>query len=141
MPDNIQLGLVFDAEEQPTNCQKALKWMDSPGGRHVLRDLYALAAVYAQDWKRYGIQISMKMIFENERHAIKKCRAGIQKRGKSHLLKPEYGYTLNNTYTAFCARHILSHKPEWAGLFETRQLDAHKSKIVSEVTVRKYAWQ
>lgn len=52
-------------------ADRAERWMHSPGGRHVMRDLYALAARYERDWRRTGIPISMKLLFEIERQRIK----------------------------------------------------------------------
>lgn len=52
-------------------ADRAERWMHSPGGRHVMRDLYALAAQYASVWKRTGIPVSIKLLFEIERHRIK----------------------------------------------------------------------
>ena len=42
---------------EPSLAERADRWMHSPGGRHVMRDLYALAAKYARDWRRdRGVQ-------------------------------------------------------------------------------------
>lgn len=37
-------------------------------------------------------------------------------------LKKSYGYTLNNDYTAHIARHIMEHRRDLDGLFETREM-------------------
>lgn len=104
---------------------RAERWMHSPGGRHVMRDLYALAAKYALDWRRTGIPISMKLLYEVERHRIKCVTARALRRG--FKIKDEYGYTLNNSYTAYIARHIMDRREDWKWLFETRRLkDDHK---------------
>ena len=42
-------------------------------------------------------------------------------------IKDEYGYTLNNSYTAYIARHIMDRREDWKELFETRRLkDDHE---------------
>lgn len=106
----------------PSLAERADRWMHTPGGRHVMRDLYALAARYARDWRRTGIPVSVKMLFEVERHRIKCVTARALRCGM--VMKDEYGYTLNNSHTAYIARHIMARRPEWAGLFETRQTRA-----------------
>jgi len=95
------------------------RWKDLPGARHVIRDIYALAAKYVPEWQRTGIQVSIKLLFEIERHRMKHRTARAQRRG----MNPTgwKGYTLNNTFTAPMARHIEEHKPEWAGMFEKRE--------------------
>ena len=103
-------------------ADRAERWMHSQGGRHVMRDLYALASQYARVWKRTGIPVSMKLLFEVERHRIKCVTARALRCGM--VLPDEYGYTLNNSNTAYIARHIMGHRPEWNGLFEVRELRA-----------------
>lgn len=101
-------------------ADRAARWIHSPGGRHVMRDLYALAAHYARDWKRYGIPVSVALIFEIERQRIKTVRARALRRG--FKIADESGYTLNNSYSAYIARHIMERRKDWDGLFETRKL-------------------
>lgn len=103
-------------------ADRAERWMHSPGGRHVMRDLYALAAKYANDWRRTGIPVSIKLLFEIERHRIKIVTARALRCGM--VMKDEYGYTLNNSNTAYIARHIMDRRPDWDGLFEVRELRA-----------------
>ena len=103
-------------------ADRAERWIHSPGGRHVMRDLYALAAQYARVWRTTGIPVSVKLLFEVERHRIKCVTARALRLG--YAIKDEYGYTLNNSYTAYIARHIMSRRDEWNGLFEVRELRA-----------------
>lgn len=95
------------------------RWIELPGARHVMRDLYALAAGYVWDWKRTGIPVSSKLLVELERHRIKRVTARAQRRFRK--MPAWNGYTLNNSFTAAIARHLVRHKPEWAGLFEMRE--------------------
>ena len=101
-------------------ADRADAWMHSPGGRHVMRDFYALAARYARDWRSTGIPVSVKLLFEVERHRIKCVTARALRRGLT--IKDEYGYTLNNSYTAHVARHIMARRTDWIGMFEVREL-------------------
>lgn len=103
-------------------ADRAERWMHSPGGRHVMRDLYALASRYERDWRTTGIPVSVKMLFEIERHRIKCVTARALRRG--YEIADEYGYTLNNSYTAYIARHMMAHRSAWSGMFEVRELRA-----------------
>ena len=99
--------------------QRFESWKESKGGRYVLRDLYALASGYANEWKRSGVKVSVKLLWEMERHRIKMVRARAQRMGRK--IGQDQGYTLNNTFTALVARHIEDRRPDWKGLFETRE--------------------
>lgn len=101
---------------------RAERWIHSAGGRHVMRDLYALASQYAKVWKRTGIPISVALLFELERQRIKTVTARALRCGM--VVKDEYGYTLNNSHRAYIARHIMSRRDEWNSLFEVRELRA-----------------
>ena len=87
-----------------------------------MRDMFALAAKFAPRWKRTGIPVSVAMLWETERQRIKEVSARACRMG--YRIKDEYGYTLNNSYTAYIARHIMSRRDEWNGLFEVRELRA-----------------
>ena len=104
-----------------SNKEKADAWIHTKGGRMIMRDLYAIAAGFVDDWQKSGIPVSMDYIYHIERHRIKMVRSRAQK--MSVKIEKEYGYSLNNSYTAYVARHILAHKPEWAGLFELRHVE------------------
>lgn len=101
-------------------ADQAERWIHSPAGRHVMRDLYALAATYAKTWKRTGIPISMKLLFEIERQRIKTVTARAQARGIR--IGKDAGYSINNSRSAYVARHMVMRKPEWNGLFEMREV-------------------
>lgn len=103
-------------------ADRAERWMHSPGGRHVMRDLYALAAKYERDWRSTGIPVSVAMLFEIERHRIKIVTARALRLG--YEIADEYGYTLNNSYRAYVARHMMDRRTDWKGMFEVRELRA-----------------
>lgn len=94
-------------------------WKDTRGGRQILRDLYAKAAPYARRWRRTGLQVSMKLLWELERDRIREVRTRAQRRGIR--IPQDRGYTLNNDFTPLVARHIYAHRPDWDGMFELRE--------------------
>ena len=95
------------------------EWKQSLGARHVLRDMHAKAAGFFRDYQRFGIRVSMKYLWEIERHHLGKVRARLKRMGGD--LEKWHGYRLNNNFTALIARHILDRHPEWDGLFEIRE--------------------
>jgi len=94
--------------------------MHSAGGRHVMRDLYALAAKFVPRWRRTGIPLSVALLWETERQRIKEVSARCQQRGIR--LSKDNGYTLNNDRRAYVARHIMDRRRDWDGLFEIREV-------------------
>lgn len=114
-----QTDLPFEPSGPMSLAERADCWMHTPGGRHVMRDLYAIAAGLERDWRRYGIPVSCKYIWEIERHRIKCVRARLQRRGVK--LEKWRNFTLNNTLTAYIARHMMARRPDWAGMFEVRE--------------------
>jgi hypothetical protein len=118
MGNSTQLDFCLD-KDAPL-AARAWNWMHTRGGRMIMRDLYALAASFVSDWQNSGIPISMSYLFEIERHRIKLVRARAQKMHAD--ITRDYGYTLNNSYRAYVARHILNARPDWAGLFELREV-------------------
>ena len=95
-------------------------WADSPGGRQVLRIAYAITAKYATRFLRTGRRVSMKLIYEIMRDNIAFIKA--RTRANGLVFHKVDGFALNNNFHAYMARHILTHKPKWAGLFETREV-------------------
>ena len=89
----------------------------------MLQIAYALTARYARRFQQTGRRVSMKLVFELMRDNIIFIRAKM--RSKGIMLHKMEGFSLNNNLHAYMARHILDHKPNWNGLFETRTL-GHK---------------
>lgn len=102
----------------PVPGQEFLAWKEQPGARQVLRRCYAVASRYAARYRRTGIGVSVKLIWELVRDHIKLGRMRLKARGVK--LSQWSGYTLNNSFTASLARHMLDHHPEWTGLFDLR---------------------
>ncbi len=112
---NYQIDLIDE-----TPLQKFERWKQTAGARHVLRKAYAIAAHYAARHRRTQRRVSMKLIWELLRDHI----SYVRQRATPETLAHFEGYTLNNIFTPYVARHILAHKPEWAGVFELRELHA-----------------
>ncbi len=125
---------------EPTVEQKFEAWKQTAGGGHVLRDIYAMAAPYARAYKREGVKVSVKLLWEMERHRIKRVRSRAQRLGVR--VGKVQGYTLNNNFTALVARHIESRRPDWAGMFERRERNrdgGRKLAVVLPMDTRKSA--
>lgn len=104
-PD-LTTGQLFDA------------WKETPGARRVLQMAYAIAAGYARRFQRNGRRVSMTLVFEILRDNV----AAVISRRRGLKLEKVDGFVLNNNFRPYMARHIIAHKPEWAGLFEMREL-------------------
>ena len=101
-----------------TNRAKFEAWKQTPGGARVMQIAYGITAQYARRFQRTGRMASIKLIWEQMRDNIAHIKARMQARGIS--LDKQDGFALNNNFHAYIARHIMEHKAEWNGLFETR---------------------
>ena len=99
-----------------TNRAKFEAWKQTPGGARVMQIAYGITAQYARRFQRTGRRASIKLIWEQMRDNI----AHIKRRGVP--LEKSEGFALNNSFTAYIARHIMEHRQEWRGLFETREI-------------------
>jgi hypothetical protein len=103
-------------------------WKATPGGAQVLCRAYRIAAGYGHRYQRTGQRVSMKLIYELLRDRVTGIRRELKRRGI--VLKKENGFRLNNDFTAHISRHIISHRPEWAGMFELREIDGDANNLV-----------
>lgn len=108
----------------PTLQQQFETWADSAGGRHILNLLYRRAAGYAGRFKRTGRQVSIRLLWEQVRDHVSHYGPKL----KSKLPAKIDGYRMNDHLHSFAARHILDHRPEWAGLFELREVGKARKK-------------
>lgn len=101
--------MIADVYERP-------EWADDPIGRQWWDFNLANPAVLARlislcmDWLevRPGERVSMKMLWE-------------RLRWETAVGDATADYRLNNNYTSLYARWVLVLRPEWDGLFETRE--------------------
>ncbi len=114
-----------EAQEDPGDDCKDLSpadqweiWKELQGSRHVLRQAYRFTSHYAQQYRRTGQRVSVKLIWELVRHHVKTVRARALRAGVD--IKDWQGYKLNNIFTPYLARHIIDHRPDWDGMFEMR---------------------
>lgn len=95
-------------------------WKETPGGRHTLRLLYRTVAPYAARYQRTGRRVAIGLIWELLRDRVAWVRRRLAARGVE--IERWDGFAFNNNFRAYAARHILSRRPEWDGLFATRKL-------------------
>ena len=102
-------------------------WRQTPGGKHVLRHAYRITAPYAARYKRTGRRVSVRLIWETLRDRISWIQAGLANRGIE--VKKINGFRLNDHLHSRVARHIVSHRPDWGGLFEFRKISWMERKV------------
>ena len=118
--------------------QRFEKWKATPGGGQVMNRAYRIASFYARRFDRTGRRVSIRLVWESLRDRVDGIRAELKRRGIS--LPCERGFRLNDHFAAHVARHIMAHRKEWDGLFETRELGAtRKTRKVIVVEERKIA--
>lgn len=102
-----------------TKCtaEKFDDWKKTDGGRRVLQMAYAIAARYARRFKNSGRRVSMMLIWEMLRDNV----AAVHSKRIALKLHKVDGFALNNNFRSFTAKHIISRRPEWDGLFEFRE--------------------
>ncbi len=117
---------LFDTSMETRIAQEFEAWKKSAGGAEVMRIAYAIAASYARRFQMRGRRVSMKLIWEQLRDNVVYIRA--RKKALKVGLEKLDGFALNNNFHAYVARHILAHKPTWAGLFELREVGKVRTK-------------
>lgn len=128
----MDLAQQLDLLDQ-TNWQKFEAWKETPGGRHLLRHAYRITAGLLRRMAPKQ-RLSVKLVWELLRHRYRWICAGLKRRG----LKPQQvdGFALNNIFTAYVARHMISRRPDWDGRFELRttgKVRARKKKVITVV--------
>ena len=108
-------------------------WKGTAGGRHLLRAIYRDAAQFAARFERTGQRVSMDYLFHRQRDRIAAIKVRL---AKSHCTLPKVGgYRLNDHFTAYIARHIVSRRKDWEGMFELWEVG--KTKLVKRTTIVK----
>lgn len=110
----------------PSIAQRFEAWKATPGGGQILRRMYEIAAGYYADFSRYGTKVSQRLVWEQIRHRINLIEARLRKSGKR--LEKERGYCLNDHFTAHAVRHLVANHPEWAAMFELREIGKPRNK-------------
>ena len=124
----IQLTLAGD-----THAQAFEAWKASRGGAQIMRMIYADAAWFAARWQRTGQRVSADYLYHRIRDRLRAIQARL---AKSHCSLPRVGgYRLNDHFTAYISRHLMDRRPEWAGMFETREVG--KPKMLKRTTIVK----
>ena len=132
MPEQVQYELGLSGL---TREQEFRQWADTRGGRFLLGTAYRMTYPYARRFLRTGQRVSVRLVWElmRDRLSVLHRRAG---RAAIRLEKVG-GFSLNDHFHAYLARHILAHKPDWAGLFELREVGAtRKPKGVAIVPLQ-----
>ena len=101
MSDQVQWDLLTPVYEQ-----QFLIWKNSRGGAFLMREAYRIGSVYARRYLNSGKrkQVSMKLIWELMRDRLEELRTRAKRRGIK--ITQTAGYSLNNNFHAYVARHI-----------------------------------
>lgn len=121
----------------PTDIEERFRvWKETPGGRQLLRFAYQETARFAARFQRTGQRVSMDYIMHILRDRLARIRAHLNRR--KITLPREGGYAINDHFTAHIARHIMTRRPDWDGLFEKRKLGAKRMVAHKRVVVTEY---
>ena len=115
-PDDIG---VHAADKDMTPAEQFEYWKTLPGSRQILRAVYRHCARYGKRYERTGRQVSVRLIWHLVRDEVNGVRERCKRRGVD--LRKWKGFTLNNSLTPAVARHIISRRPDWEGMFELRE--------------------
>ena len=125
---------LFDTSTATAGAEKFRAWVHSPGGRHVAREVYRQAAGYGARYVRTGQRVSCKLLWELVRDRIRQVSLRAALLGVR--IDKVDGYSLNNIFTPHMARHILAHRPEWNGMFETREVGRQRRRKAAVVEIQ-----
>lgn len=107
-------------EERHSIAERFERWKATPGGGQVLCRLYRISASYYGRWKRTGRGVSQRLLWESLRDRIEGIKRELRRRNIE--LQYERGFLLNDHFTAHAVRHMIAEHPDWAVMFELRQL-------------------
>jgi len=130
--ESEQLDLALPSEIET----RFLEWKATRGGAQLLRFAYQETARFAARYQRTGQRVSMDYIMHILRDRIGKIKARLARTGT--VLPKEGGYRVNDHFTAHIARHIMSRRPDWDGLFEQRKLGAKRMMAKRKIEVTEY---
>ena len=110
---------------EPTIAQRFECWKATPGGGQVMARLYRITACYYGRYRRTGRGVSQRYLWETLRDRIYGIRNELRRRGIK--LDMERGFILNDHFTAHAVRHMISEHPEWAPMFELREIGIRRN--------------
>ncbi len=129
-PVAAQFVFPLDGVELP-HAQAFEEWKASAGGNWILERLYVRAARFGREFVRSGRRVSIRLLWELVRHFdLKRVR-------ELHVVKKVDGFAMNDHFHAHAARHIVARRPEWAGMFEVRELKPPR-RVVRRITVEEF---
>jgi hypothetical protein len=119
----IQLAFDRLCHDALPHAQDFAAWRDTPGGRAILERCFRRSAYYAARWRRHKIPVSIKLIWEQVRDELRAARLWQKSRQwRGIILDTRNGYALPNDLHPYVARFIVERRPDWKGMFETREL-------------------
>jgi hypothetical protein len=124
----MELQLELDGD---TKAQAFEAWKASRGGAQIMRMIYADAAQFAARWQRTRQRVSADYLYHRIRDRLRAIHVRLAKSGCE--LPKVGGYRLNDHFTAYISRHIVAHRPEWAGMFEQREMNKPKRTVKTTV--------
>jgi hypothetical protein len=94
-------------------------WRNLRGAKHILNHFYRLTYAYVGEWKRTGVPVSAMLVWELVRHKVKHR---INRAERMEIKLAAWGgYSLCNNFRARVAKEVMERRPEWNGIFDTRE--------------------
>lgn len=112
--------------------QRWEKWKLTPGGRHLRERFSRKAYRFGLRYRRTGQRVSADFIVHQLRDRLAEIRSWFARKNVS--LPREGGYAINDHFTSYLARDFEAHRPEFAGMFERRELGAHRTTERTTIT-------
>lgn len=130
----LQFTLDLEGVDEP-HAQRFEAWKTTAGGNWILEQVYRRCSKYARIWKATGQQVSVRLIWEEVRYwDLKKLR-----RSHPGEIRKTDGYAMNDHFHSLAVRHICKRRPDWAGMFETRELGKPRKPTEEKtITVRRF---
>jgi len=114
-------SLQFDLFEKSI-ADRFADWKATQHGGQLLCRLYRITAEYYGRFKatQGRRRVSQRLLWELLRDRLDGIRGELKRRGI--VIDQEKGFVLNDHFTAHAVRHMIAEHPEWAAMFELRQL-------------------
>ena len=125
---------LFDTSGATATGQEYAAWKALPGAGQLLRIGHAIFANYVRLCRGRRRKISAKLVWE----ILRFHHAWIVKRREALGVPVAEGFRLNNNFTAYFARDLVRHRPEWESFIELREIGKPRRKrkvLVIEETI------